>query len=62
MGMYDTYEGVQCKVGFCTDEEYHIGDDVPMKEGVFQGHKGFIVIKDHVLVAVVEIKGVNTER
>jgi len=44
MGMFDEYDGVQLKVGPRTCHCYNIGDSVPIKDGVYVGWTGFVVI------------------
>jgi len=51
MGIYNTYEGVQIKVGNCLMDEYKIGDKVDLPNGVYVGFEGIIVIIDNILKA-----------
>jgi len=64
MGVFDTYgpDRVQNKSGYCSMGHYDIGDDVPMKEGVFASSDGLIIVKGHILVATIKIAGLNDAR
>jgi len=56
MGCYDEFvKGnicVQLKVGECLLIEYNEGDDVVMKDGIYIGHEGVVVIKDSKVIAI----------
>lgn len=51
MGIYDTYGSVQLKVGDVDLSYYEIGAKVPLDDGIYIGHEGFIVIKNGTFVA-----------
>uniref|UniRef100_A0A6H1ZAG5 Uncharacterized protein n=1 Tax=viral metagenome TaxID=1070528 RepID=A0A6H1ZAG5_9ZZZZ len=44
MGIYDTYEGIQLKVGSFGMDNYNLGDEVPIKDGIYVGHEGIVVV------------------
>lgn len=51
MGMFDTYAGVQLKVGPRILRNWKVGDKVEETEdGVYFGHEGCVVIKDSILI------------
>ncbi len=51
MGMYDTYDGMQMKVGPRILSTYEIGDEVPIDDGIYYSpNEGFIVIHDGTLI------------
>lgn len=51
MGVYNVYAGVQLKVGENLDlTEYKIGDEVPLKNGIYIGYEGIIIIRNKKLV------------
>jgi len=52
MGIYDTYAGVQVKIGPCEMRCYEIGDDVPIKDGIYAGYEGFFVINKGRLISL----------
>jgi len=51
MGVYDTYNGIQLKVGPCLCEDYELADNVPIEDGIYVGHGGFVVIISGILHA-----------
>lgn len=51
MGMYDEYAGVQIKVGDACMEQYEIGDNVSIPDGIYCGYEGLIVILNGKLIA-----------
>jgi len=54
MGAYNCYgkRGIQLKVGLCECKSYKIGDKVKgIKDGVYLGYEGIVVIKNRVFVA-----------
>ncbi len=49
MGLYDTFftkdeDEIQLKNGLCKLNEYHIGEEVPLKDGVYVDYGGIVVI------------------
>lgn len=54
MGVYNTYEGVQLKIGRCELKEYKLGDKVDIPDGIYVGYEGVVVIADKMLVAQYE--------
>lgn len=55
MGTYDTYAGVQLKIGPCILNDYEIGEEVPIDDGIYYAaNDGFIVIHDGVLIMCTE--------
>ena len=50
MGIYDVYAGIQVKLGPCEMRCYEIGDDVPIKDGIYAGHEGFFIIHNGKLI------------
>ena len=51
MGIYDTYVGVQLKVGEVCLREYELGDEVDIPDSVYVASDGIIVIIDGKLAA-----------
>jgi len=52
MKIYDTYAGVQVKIGTCEMNCYEIGDDVPLPDGVYVGYEGFFVVHNNKLLCL----------
>lgn len=52
MGMYDSYERVQLKIGPRELNDYKLGEAVPLPDGIYAGLEGFIVVYDMHLLAV----------
>lgn len=46
MGIYNTYNGIQLKVGIVDMKYYKIGDKVDIPDGVYIGYEGVVVIED----------------
>ena len=44
MGIYDTYEGIQLKIGDVQMTYFSIGDAVPRPDGIYFGHEGAVAI------------------
>lgn len=44
MGMYDTFNGIQLKVGDCVLDNFKIGDKVPIPDGVYLAPDGVVVV------------------
>lgn len=51
MGVYDTYNGIQLKVGPMDFEDYAMGDTVPIPDSVYLGNEGAVVVLNGVLAA-----------
>jgi hypothetical protein len=52
MGMFDTYGGIQLKVGPRLLRDWKVGDKVEETEdGAYLSHDGVVVIKDSTLIA-----------
>jgi hypothetical protein len=51
MGMFDTYEDVQLKVGPCFLNTYKVGDVVGLPDGVYLGYEGAVVVIDNKFTA-----------
>ena len=54
MGLYNTYSGVQLKVGKLELNEYQIGDKVNIPNGAYIGAYGLVIIKSGCLDYVTE--------
>jgi len=54
MGVYDSYGEVQLKTGPCILQEYHIGDEVDISDGLHFGYEGCVVVVGRKLVAVTD--------
>jgi len=54
MGVYDHYgeEAVQLKVGPCELKQYNVGDKVDIRDGVYIGWEGIVVIHEGKLLHV----------
>lgn len=52
MGMFDWYEDAQLKVGPRGMHAYHVGDAVPIKDGVYLAWEGVVVVHGGELLAV----------
>jgi len=50
MGVYDTYDGIQLKIGFNNLDEYNIGDETPLEDGIYVGYEGIALIKNGVFI------------
>lgn len=51
MGTFDTYAGVELKIGPCILSHYEIGDEVPIDDGIYYSpNDGFIAVNDGVLI------------
>lgn len=50
MGMYDTFNGIQLKVGDCVLDNFKIGDKVSIPDGVYLAPDGVVVVLRGVLV------------
>lgn len=52
MGLYDTYAGVQIKIGDVDMRDFEIGDtNVSLSDGIYFGYEGAIVIYKNELIA-----------
>jgi len=54
MGIYDTYGGIQLKVGDVDMNYFDVGDTVPIEDGVYLTPEGIVVILDGKLVRTFE--------
>ena len=54
MSVYDIYGGVQLKVGDPKCDTYKLGDEVSIKDGIYVGHEGIVVIYGHQFIAVLK--------
>lgn len=54
MGVFDTYGDVQLKVGPVCCNKYNVGDIVPIKDGIYFGNEGAVVVAGGKLVLVTE--------
>jgi len=47
MGLFDYFgeEGIQLKAGECQMFDYHVGEDVPLADGVYVAYEGLVVVK-----------------
>jgi hypothetical protein len=52
MGLYDSYEGCQIKVGNPSCKSYTIGDGVSIPDGVYITYEGIVVVQDETLICV----------
>ena len=52
MGVYDTYDDIQLKVGAMVMAVYEIGDEVEIPDGVYVGLEGIVVIHEGIFIAV----------
>lgn len=46
MGMFDDYGTTQLKVGPCVMASYQVGDAVEIRDGLYLGWDGFVLIQD----------------
>jgi len=51
MGVYDIYAGIQIKAGNPCCNTYKIGDKTDLKNGIYFGYEGFIVIDKGIFIA-----------
>ena len=53
MGIYDTYDGIQLKVGLKEDEMryFAIGDKTTLADGIYTAPEGIVVIVKGIFVA-----------
>jgi hypothetical protein len=53
MGVFNSFGNsfIQLKVGECDLKHFKVGDKVEIKDGVYMGHEGVVVIKDGVFLA-----------
>jgi predicted RNA-binding protein with TRAM domain len=51
MGIYDTYDNIQLKVGELTLTDYEIGDKTDLHDGIYVAPDGIVVIVAGVFVA-----------
>jgi len=54
MGLFDTYENCQLKVGDVGLKNYKIGDKVEIPDGIYIALEGIIIIKNGVLIGANE--------
>lgn len=61
MGVYDTYGDVQIKIGDVSMAEYSIGDEVPLKDGIYFDSNACIVIQNRRFIAQMPIGSVYSK-
>jgi|WetSurMetagenome_2_1015567.scaffolds.fasta_scaffold1712409_1 hypothetical protein len=54
MGIYDTYEGCQIKVGHSSMKEFIVGDKVDIPDGIYITFDGIVIIKNSTFIGVNE--------
>ena len=50
MGAYNSYAGVQLKIGDVQGIEFEIGEDVNIEDGIYLGYEGAVVVFDGKLI------------
>jgi len=54
MGLFDTYAGVQLKIGDVCLRSFRVGHAVPIPDGIYLAREGIVVIKEGKLLASFE--------